>query len=64
MFTAWLVLVTAAVLHGEEPPRVLAPFQSLESCEVVRAQQRTKLEDDLRDMGAALACVRISMSDA
>lgn len=61
---AWLVVINTAVLTGQEPPAVIKPFPSLEACEVARAKQRVLLADDLRDQGAALACLRIVMSDA
>jgi hypothetical protein len=59
MLSAVLAIVTVAVALGQEPPKVVASFTSVEECAVVAAKANHQMADDLKAAGASLVCFKI-----
>lgn len=59
MFTSFMILLTAAVLSGTEPPLVVGAYKDIESCHKEAAAVTKDNVDKLASMRAAFVCVTI-----
>ena len=64
MIASILAVFTLASALGSEPPELLAGFQTLEECRIVKAQMQAQLADELKSKGLALACLNVKWEDA
>jgi hypothetical protein len=60
MFTSFLVLLTTAVvITGAEPPRVLASYKTIEACFIAANKHNRENAKELAEGGGFLSCVQV-----
>ena len=59
MFTSFLVLFTAAVVSGTEPPKVLSSYKTIEACFIAANKHNRENAKELAEGGGILSCVQL-----
>ena len=59
MFTAFLIVVTAAVVTGTEAPKVYASFKTIEDCQIAAVKVNRELGKELAEKGGIASCVKL-----
>lgn len=60
MFSSFLDLFTPTVLGGAEPPKVLAPFKTIDACHAAAAKHNAENAAELVANGGVLVCLTVA----
>lgn len=61
MIQAILAVLTIASAMGEEAPKLVKPFQSVESCLIEAEKQNNQDREDLQKLGAGYVCLVVKL---